>query len=126
MITKQTLLAADGGKATTSANAALILDLKRRYLEMRPRLRRIYSLAADPAAALSQFAPLGFARLPDGAAEIGGTTYHALYSDFGPSSIDVWLAAVAAREMLIDADGRLGAVAPQVVLVRTHADHPNR
>ena len=67
------MLAADGGEATTSAYAALVLDLKRRYLEMRPRLRRIYSMAADPAAALSQFAPLGFARLPDGAAEIGGT-----------------------------------------------------
>jgi hypothetical protein len=66
------MLAADGGEATTPAHAALILDLKRRYLEMRPRLRRIYSQAADPAAALSQFAPLGFARLPDGAAEIGG------------------------------------------------------
>ena len=58
------MLAADGGEATTPAHAALILDLKRRYLEMRPRLRRIYSLAADPAAALSQFAPLGFARSP--------------------------------------------------------------
>ena len=66
------MLAADGGEATTPAHAALILDLKRRYLEMRPRLRRIYSLAADPAAALSQFAPLGFARLPEGAAGIGG------------------------------------------------------
>nr|WP_322780676.1 hypothetical protein [Frankia sp. Cas4] len=96
------VLAADGGEATTSAHAALILDLKRTYLEMRPRLRRIYSLAADPAAALSQFAPLGFARLPDGAAEIGGTTYHALYNDFGPSSIDGWLTDLAAREMLID------------------------
>jgi transcriptional regulator len=79
------MLAADGGVATTPAHAALILDLKRRYLEMRPRLRRIYSLAADPAAALSQFAPLGFAPLPDGAAEIGGTTYHAHYNDFGRS-----------------------------------------
>ena len=41
------MLAADGGEAPTPAHAALILDLKRRYLEMRPRLRRIYSLAAD-------------------------------------------------------------------------------
>ena len=94
-------LAADGGEATTPAHAALILDLKRRYLEMRPRLRRIYSLAADPTAVLSQLAPLGFALLPDGAAEIGGTTYHALYNDFGPSSIDGWLTDLAAREMLI-------------------------
>lgn len=69
---------------------------------MRPRLRRIYSVAADPAAALSQLASLGFARLPAGAAEIGGTAYHALYNDFGPSSIDGWLTDLAAREMLID------------------------
>jgi len=116
------MLAADGGEATTPAHAALILDLKRRYLEMRPRLRRIYSLAADPVAALSQFAPLGFARLPDGAAEIGGTTYHALYNDFGPSSIDGWLTDLAAREMLIDDHALLDPDRRQLILDGTHAD----
>jgi DNA-binding response OmpR family regulator len=116
------MLAADGGEATTPAHAALILDLKRRYLEMRPRLRRIYSQAADPAAALSQFAPLGFARLPDGAAEIGGTTYHALYNDFGPSSIDGWLTDLAAREMLIDNHALLDPDRRQLILDGTRAD----
>jgi hypothetical protein len=116
------MLAADGGEATTPAHAALILDLKRRYLEMRPRLRRIYSLAADPAAALSQFAPLGFARLSEGAAEIGGTTYHALYNDFGPSSIDGWLTDLAAREMLIDDNALLDPDRRQLVLDGTRAD----
>jgi hypothetical protein len=116
------MLAADGGEATTPAHAALILDLKRRFLEMRPRLRRIYSLAADPAAALSQFAPLGFARLPDGAAQIGGTTYHALYNDFGPSSIDGWLTDLAAREMLIDDDALLDPDRRQLILDGTRAD----
>ncbi len=116
------MLAADGGEATTAANAALILDLKRRYLEMRPRLRRIYSLAADPAAALAQFAPLGFARVPDGVAEIGGTTFHALYNDFGPSSIDGWLTDLAAREMLIDDDALLDPDRRQLVLDGTRAD----
>ena len=116
------MLAADGGEATTPAHAALVLDLKRRYLEMRPRLRRIYSLAADPAAMLSQFAPLGFARLPDGAAEIGGTTYHALYNDFGPSSIDGWLTDLAAREMLIDNHALLDPDRRQLILDGTRAD----
>ena len=116
------LLAADGGEATTPALAALILDLKRRYLEMRPRLRRIYSLAADPAAALSQLAPLGFARLPDGAAEIGGTAFHALYNDFGPSSIDGWLTDLAAREMLVDDHALLDPDRRQLVLDGTRAD----
>jgi DNA-binding winged helix-turn-helix (wHTH) protein len=115
-------LAADGGEAITPAHAALILDLKRRYLEMRPRLRRIYSLAADPAARLSQIAPLGFACLPDGAAEIGGTTYHALYNDFGPSSIDGWLTDLAAREMLIENDTLLDPDRRQLILDGTRAD----
>ncbi len=116
------MLAADGGEATTPAYAALILDLKRRYLEMRPRLRRIYSVAADPAAALFQFAPLGFARLPDGAADIGGATYHALYNDFGPSSIDGWLTDLAAREMLIADDALLDPDRRQLNLDGARAD----
>src|SRR6516164_3756881 len=116
------MLAADGGEATTPAHAALILDLKRRYLEMRPRLRRIYSLAADLDAALSQLAPLGFARLPDGAVEIDGTTYHALYNDFGPSSIDGWLTDLAAREMLIDNHALLDPDRRQLILDGSRAD----
>jgi transcriptional regulator/AAA ATPase-like protein len=116
------MLAADGGEATTPANAALILDLKRRYLEMRPRLRRIYSQATDPAARLAQIAPLGFARLPDGAAEVGETTYHALYNDFGPSSIDGWLTDLAAREMLIDSHALLDPERRQLILDETRAD----
>jgi len=115
------MLAADGGEATTPAHAALILDLKRRYLEMRPRLRRIYTQATDPAATLSQLAPLGFARLPDGAAEIGGTTYHAFCNDFGPSSIDGWLTDLAAREMLID-DALLDPDRRQLILDGTRSD----
>jgi len=115
-------LAADGGEATTPAHAALILDLKRRYLEMRPRLRRIYSLAADPAAVLSQLAPLGFALLPDGTAEIGGTSYHALHNDFGPSSIDGWLTDLAAREMLIGNHTLLDPDRRQLILDGTRAD----
>jgi hypothetical protein len=116
------MLAADGGEATTPGNAALILDLKRRYLEMRPALRRIYSQAADPAARLSQLIPLGFARLPDGAAEVGGTTYHAIYNDFGPSSIDGWLTDLAAREMLIGDHDLLDPDRRQLILDGTRAD----
>jgi DNA-binding response OmpR family regulator len=116
------MLAADGGEATTPAQAALILDLKRRYLEMRPRLRRIYSQAADATAALFQLGPLGFAPVPDGGAQIGGTTYHANYNDFGPSSIDGWLTDLAAREMLVDSDSLLDPDRRQLILDGTRAD----
>ena len=69
------------------------LDLKRRYLEMRPRLRRIYIAGLrHPDARADPVAPLGFARSPGGAAEIGRNSLPLrLYNDFGPSSIDGWL-----------------------------------
>jgi DNA-binding response OmpR family regulator len=116
------LLVADGGEASSPARAALILDLKRLYLDMRPALRRIYSAAVDPAAALRHFAPLGFAALPDGTADIGDTTYHSIYNDFGPSSIDGWLTDVAAREMLVDDDALLDPDRRQLVLDGTRTD----
>ena len=116
------MLAADGGEAITPAHAALVLDLKRRYLELRPGLRRIYSLAADPGAALLHLAPLGFVPVPDGVAEIGGTTFHALYNDFGPSSIDGWLTDLAAREMLIDNDTLLDPDRRQLTLDGARTD----
>src|SRR5262249_59378418 len=93
-----------------------------RYPEIAPAPPPISSPAADPAAALSQLAPLGFARLPDGAAEIGGTTYHAIYNDFGPSSVDGWLTDLAAREMLIDDGALLDPDRRQLILDGTRAD----
>ena len=56
------------------------------------------------------------------AAEIGGTTYHAFYNDFGPSSIDGWLTDLAAREMLIDNHALLDPDRRQLILDGTRAD----
>src|SRR6185295_9626146 len=46
----------------------------------------------------------------------GGTTYHAIYNDFGPSSIDGWLTDLAAREMLIDNHALLDPDRRQLIL----------
>jgi len=63
------MLAADGGEATTPAHAALILDLKRRYLELRARAAaHLLAGRGSRRGPYPSFAPLGFARLPDGAA----------------------------------------------------------
>ena len=45
------------------AAAALWLDLKRDYLELRPALRRVSVASTDPDAVLPALAPLGFAAL---------------------------------------------------------------
>jgi hypothetical protein len=78
--------------AQRSATAALWLDTKRAYLELRPHLRRLYVPVDDPEAALHALAPLGFARI-DVEEQI------LLMNDFGPGSIDGWLSEVVGREL---------------------------
>jgi hypothetical protein len=89
------------------STAALWLDAKRAYLELRPHLRRLYLPAPDPDpdAALAALAPLGFVRL-----DVAGASL--LLNDFGPGSIDAWLADVVGRELhaeastVVDAENR--------------------
>ena len=87
-----------GGEGRSPASAALWLDVKRDYLEMRPRLRRVYIAALEPDLVGPALAPLGFA--PEGPAiEIGAAHYTLLVNDFGPRSVDAWLGEVVGREL---------------------------
>ncbi len=59
--------------------------------------------------------PLGFVPLAD-AVQLDDVTYHSAVLDFGPSSVDGWLATLAARELLIEEDSILDPVERQLVL----------
>jgi hypothetical protein len=93
----------------STATAALLLDLKRTYFSMRPELRRAYApepLLAGPDGDCALV--LGYAPLPG---EQGlGVTERSLYNDFGPGSIDGWLADLAARELLVEETGAVDSV----------------
>src|SRR5262245_25388571 len=95
-------LAREHGEKPSSVQAACWLDIKRVYMEMRPRLRRVYLCLED----LAKYAPvalkLGFQPLPDYAVKIGGTLYSSAVLDFGPQSVDGWLSGLAAAELGID------------------------
>lgn len=109
------LLDGEVGAATAPATAALVLDLKRVYLELRPALRRVYAPLTG-AAVPSSFAPLGF-RVCDGVEpRLGGRVYGLMLNDVGPASIDGWLSNVAAREMLADDDVLLDSARRQLLL----------
>ena len=76
-----------------AALSALLLDATRVYMEMRPELRRVYARAADligtdPSCAMT----IGYLPL-DGEP---GT----VCMDFGPASVDGWLAELGARQRL--------------------------
>ena len=79
-------------------------------MSLRPDLRRVYTAVRD----LPTYAPavlkLGFQ--PIGTTELDGVTYHSAVNDFGPESVDGWLAGLVAAELgiederILDTDAR--------------------
>lgn len=110
------LLDRDQGEAPSPVQAALWLDLKRYYMELRPELRRLYSTVKDLATWGPITASLGFELVPGGPIAFDGTDYHLAMLDFGPSSVDGWLAKVVAAELQIEDDSILDVSQRQLVL----------
>jgi hypothetical protein len=111
------MIARDFGEASSPVQAALWLDLKRRYMELRPNLRRLYTVARHVSTWEPMVdSPLGFERLPGDPPELGGVPYYPLILDFGPSSVDGWLARLVAGELRIEDDSILDLVQHQLVL----------
>jgi DNA-binding response OmpR family regulator len=109
-------LSRDHGEAPSPVQAASWLDIKRLYMEMRPTLRRIYSIVQDVATYGPMVAPLGFELLPGDPIEFDGVPWYATQNDFGPSSIDGWLARLVAAELQIEDDSILDLDQHQLVL----------
>jgi hypothetical protein len=95
-------LSSEHSEAPSPVQAACWLDIKRTYMEMRPELRRVYLTVVD----LPTYAPvatkLGFVPISEAALELDGQTYHTAMLDFGPASVDGWLAGLVADELGID------------------------
>jgi hypothetical protein len=104
------------GEAPGAVQGAAFLDTKRLYMEMRPRLRRIYWTAWTTLDLLPALTPLGFVRLPEADLDLDGRRLHTVVLDFGPGSIDEWLAHVAARELGIPQDDLLDVEAREIVV----------
>jgi Transcriptional regulatory protein, C terminal len=90
----------DAGEGPSPTQAALWLDIKRTYMELRPVLRRLYAVLRDPEPYLPVMLELGFVPLEP--IDVGGSTIHPACLDFGPGSVDGWLAGLAARELGVD------------------------
>jgi len=80
------------------------LDVKRVYMELRPRLSRLYSVMADPESLAPIFTPLGFAPVGQ-PVEVGGSLQQPVWLDFGEGSVDGWLRRLVGAE--IDAEEAL-------------------
>jgi len=109
-------LSADEGESPSAVQAACWLDIKRTYVALRPRLRRVYL-------ALENFAPyapvaqtLGFVPLPEHDVSLDGRTSFTAMLDFGPYSVDGWLTRLVAAELGVDAPEMLDAEARELVI----------
>jgi DNA-binding CsgD family transcriptional regulator len=108
-------LSREGGELPTPANAACWVDLTRTFMELRPRLGRLYSVMADLPGLAPIAVPLGFAPL-EPVVELDGVSHYPVLLDFGERSVDGWLARMIDEE-LEDDDSRApvagwGRVAP--------------
>ena len=109
-------LGIEGGEGPSPIQAACWLDIKRSYMALRPRLRRVYTTVRD----LPTFAPivsrLRFGALEGTAVELDGVRYHSAMLDLGPSSVDGWLAELIAEELGLENDVVINAEAGELRL----------
>lgn len=89
------------GERPSSSQAASWLDVKRAYMQLRPNLRRIYTVVEEPTIYLPVVLRLGFRPVgaEDGIATLGDRTFTSVVLDFGPDSVDGWLAGLVAAEL---------------------------
>jgi len=104
------------GEGLSPIQAASWLDFKQRYMELRPNLRRIYFVVRDAETFGPIVAPLGFELFPGDPVIVDDIAYHSAQNDFGPASIDGWLAKLVAAELQIEDDSILDVVQRQLVL----------
>lgn len=111
-------LGRDTGERPSDVQAAAWIDLKRTYMEMRPNLRRLYSVVSSLEDYGEVSTKLGFELVPEGQISLGGVDYHSSVLDFGPSSIDGWLSWLVSSELSVEPEGGelLDVAAHQVIV----------
>lgn len=109
-------LSEEHGELPSPVQAACWIDVKRHYMELRPTLRRIALSLCNPMPYASVAQTLGFAMVPTATVELDGTARHTAVLDFGPHSVEGWLAGLLSAELGADEGWRLDAEGRELVL----------
>src|SRR3954453_1389605 len=88
----------DTGEGPSSGQAACWLDIKRSYLELRPRLRWVYPCHCDADLYRGSLDQLGFRQMDEGRPVLDRVMQHTFRLDMGVESVDGWLGNLLARE----------------------------
>ena len=95
-------LSVEHGESPSPVQAACWLDIKRTYMELRPRLRRVLTTVREPAPYGPTVERLGFRPVADATVELDGARYYTVVLDLGPLSVDGWLAGLVAAELGVE------------------------
>ena len=87
------------GESPCASQAACWLDVTRTCMTLRPSLRRMYLVVRDVATYWPVVDELGFRPLPHGDVELDGVRYSSVVLDFGPDSVDGWLASLVGTRL---------------------------
>jgi len=114
------------GESLSNVQAACWLDIKRTYLEMRPRLQRVYLTLNDLQPYASAATELGFQVLGK-VIEIDKIKYYTAMLDMGPDSVDGWISTRLMNEIAQDSEHEerpdwFDAKARQLKLNQQHID----
>jgi hypothetical protein len=112
-------LDADHGESPCASQAACWLDVKRTYMALRPDLRRIYVTVEDVPTYWPAVEKLGFRPVAEQGVDLDDTTYTSVFLDFGPGSVDGWLAGLVADELGLESRLQLDETAHEVVIEAT-------
>ncbi len=104
------------GEVPCAAQAACWLDIKRAYMTHRPHLRRVYLTLRDIEPYAAAATQLGFVVLDACTAVLADQTYFTAMLDFGPESVDGWLARLVAAELGIATSNLLDFGARELVI----------
>jgi DNA-binding response OmpR family regulator len=97
--------------------SAMVLDLKRAYMELRPLLRRVYTLHYPRTPMWTFLSRVGFRPLPGTrVTEDGHVSYQPMVLDLGPGSVDGWLAELVANELSVAEAVHLDRAARELVV----------
>jgi hypothetical protein len=88
----------DTGEGPSSGQAACWLDIKRTYLELRPRLRWVYTCYCDAELYRRSFEQLGFRLVDESRPVLDRVMHHTFRLDMGVDSVDGWLGNLLAQE----------------------------
>ena len=85
------VLTTTAGELPSSEYSALVVDLKRSYLELRPALVRVYAVGLDQRLNAAVLEPMGFTPVANDV-DVVGQRFSIWSLEFGSRSVDEWLA----------------------------------